>query len=1237
MTTRRRTTDEGDLRSGGRKSPAAMNRPDHARRSVNYRMSGTAGGGLEGADRLSGTGNNAAAAAALANGSAFGGADPTRTVRPAEPEPIRVVLRLRPQNKLENSKRGKSCVEIHKGSTKITVDAPLEGECDFSFDRVFGDRAGQADVYDGAVEALAQKTMDGLDTALVAFGQTGSGKTHTMMGTGWENGIGRKLGGDGDNASSAVDTDLLLTNEDGKKIPMELGEDTGMIPRLLRDMYQRMAKASHDTEFTVRVSYVEIYMEKVLDLLNPTNRSLEISYDTSEEEDAATREDDDTDVQMGGGVRIKGASELCCLNETDALALLARGNAYRKLSSNDMCTESNLSHSVLIIRLEQKDSETGRSKTSRVLFADLAGSEMADKKATQTRPDQSKGNGEPSQKEAKMINRSFSSLTNVVKALVEQQQLQTLQDESGASTAVAVPYQKSKLTRVLRHAFGGRCSTTMVLAGSPSSFSISETIGTIRFGQKCRRVRNRPQICLDLSPVEYRKHLAASERRQTELMSFVKALAGECRSLKTEGLRGRLSEATHRGPIWDSIDTILEESDKDEAEGLASRLAAIGQRSKGGAAALHTGPSQRHSISAGAEVTALREELEKAEEELAAAKKDAFLANQARNKAESVLGEIQSEAAALRTQNDNLSAEKKRNMQDLIDTKNEIQVLSQRKLEVEHNLRVSQFRENEATVFLRQFRRFYRRLLRNKAAQGTGSTGEITAKVPGVPDLNDLIDVDTLLLESGLIEEEELRDDALLGTYRPSSQALLRSTSAAKKAVKEAAALEKAGDGPVGASIAESLGGIAESGGSAGNASGADGGEDVDESLGDNVPVQSILSGNASDRLSALSITARQQALQTPSGRLISMREKDLERDLLQMTERCIELQISLNEEKANVDVLTNRTGSLSKKRLAQEAISLRQALDRKTHDLQAIIWKMNELHLINKTYNEKMTNREQHVTYLEENLVDLQNTNRRMISDQQDADTKLRSDLGEMKDLVETMTFPLWQFGEGSSEHCLASRIIIPVRGGPYPDGVNWMASPKAEGVHESNDDGEVRKSPTPLHNERPSVDDKKSAADKSISVAYGSTTESSPPNRNGDKVSDGTGLASEAKAVEAAGMNEAAVRAKPPFTTDENGSTKPLSKDHLKHLEDGGGSDSFIGGKDVSYPKRRFVHKLGPQIRNGVLKEGKKTKKSEGGSAPSGSGTRRSSTTKVRPSSARTASATSGTTRSSRAVAKD
>ena len=593
------------------------------------------------------------------------------------------------------------------------------------------------------------------------------------------------------------------------------------------------------------------------------------------------------------------------------------------------------------------------------------------------------------------------------------------------------------------------------------------------------------------------------------------------------------------------------------------------------------------------EISSLRDQLAKAQEELATAKKEASKAKQAQNKAESVLGEIHSEAAALRTQKENLSAEKKKNMQDLIDAKNEIQVLSQRKLEVEHNLRVSQFRENEATVFLRQFRRFYRRLLRNKAAQGTGSTSEITGKVPGVPDLNDLIDVDTLLLESGLIEEEELRDDAVVGTYRPSSQALLRSTSAAKKAAKEAAAMDKAASVPLGS--AENLGSISEM--SAGGGPTDSESQDEDGITG-SVSAQSILAPNVSGRMSAQDIEVKQQSLQTPSGRLLSMREKDLERDLLQMTERCIELQIALNEEKANVDVLTNRTGSLSKKRLAQEAISLRQALDRKTHDLQAIIWKMNELHLINKTYNEKMANREQHVTYIEENLVDLQNTNRKIISDRQDAETRLRNELGDMKELVDSMTIPLWQFGEeGSSEQSLSSRVIIPIRGGPYPDGVNWKASPLPDitGYASDDMDGESRgsgdvKSKLPLHKKQPSTDSavqsmEAGGAAVAAAAAVGSVAAASA-------APDDKALNSSVRSRESADKSSHSA-ANGPLHVAANDSASPA------HDKPDSGDDerveSFVGGRKPKYQHRRFVHKLGPSIRNGIVKEGKKKKSGE------------------------------------------
>uniref|UniRef100_A0A7S2ETD3 Uncharacterized protein n=1 Tax=Trieres chinensis TaxID=1514140 RepID=A0A7S2ETD3_TRICV len=688
-------------------------------------------------------------------------------------------------------------------------------------------------------------------------------------------------------------------------------------------------------------------------------------------------------------------------------------------------------------------------------------------------------------------------------------------------------------------------------------------------------------------------------------------------------------------------------------------------------------------------------------------------------------------------------------MQDLIDAKNEIQVLSQRKLEVEHNLRTSQFRENEATVFLRQFRRFYRRLLRNKAAQGTGDTAEITAKVPGVPDLNDLIDVDTLLLEAGLIEEEELHDDATVGTYRPSSQALLRSTAAAKKAANEASALERAmgvsdgdvsdttdgsgsttitgssmggprrpmgtlnvagteqnldaiseiGDGGVSEhmqehrygeaaaaaaaarrsaddlssigerlptlhSVSEGLPGESGADAGAGAGSSALGGISEDgTSLTDAVSPQSILSrGTSRSGLSAANVAHRQKILRTPSGRLTTMREKDLERDLLQMTERCIELQIALNEEKANVDVLTNRSGSLSKKRLAQEAISLRQALDRKTHDLQAIIWKMNELHLINKTYNEKMANREQHVTYLEENLIDLQSTNRRLIAERQEAEKKLRTEVDKLKVLVDGMSVPLWQFGQCSmTERTLANRMLLPVRGrnvAVVADAAGESDEGSADGGESDSGGSEEEEEARESKGELADMAKLRTAsASSSTAVCADAATQTDMPRTVERGVMTdkalGNGFLSEAQVDGASGVVSRAIGVDVPSDSDalranglrtegEGGDSddlrpaarwsareapKDLSQDRGDQLDRAEaqslsateravlGSAKFPGGRPASYRPRRVVRKVGPTIKPGVLKESKK--KSGGSVASMGSRSTRDRSTGLHHSS--------------------
>jgi len=795
-----------------------------------------------------------------------------------------------------------------------------------------------------------------------------------------------------------------------------------------------------------------------------------------------------------------------------------------------------------------------------------------------------------------MINKSLSLLNTVVKTLVENERKVTTtddgpdgpSDDADAATEKqleVVPYRQSKLTHLLRDAFGGSFRTTLILTGSPASYNISETFRTMKFGRYCRSVQNSIRPSVEMSPADYRKIFNDSQKKQGELVKLVNELSAECFQLKQDAKKSKFVEAHYEGPLWDTIESVLVNNEPPlSALGGGKSAAAfkVAESKKGGA-----GPDD-------ADAAALREELANTKDELSSLRA-------AHSNLENLLAERQSEVAVLRTQNDTHATEKKRDSEELATMRNEIRMLTQRKQEVEHNLRTSQFREYEATVFLRQFRRFYRRLLRNKAHQGTGKTSEVIERVPGVPDLNDLIDVDSLLLEAGLIEESELHDDTATGAYRPSAQALGRSTDAASKAWKEAALHGKTEE-------LESFDRSNLEGQRRGSSKGGGGDAGADAGAG-----AAATNGQL--------IAHRQQFLGTPSGRLTTMRERELERDLLRATERCIELQVSLNEEKANVDILTNRAGNLNKKKFAQESIQLKQQLDKKTHDLQAIIWKMNELHLINKTYNEKMSNREQHVTYLEENLVELQSSNRNMILERQEAEGELRGELDNLKVLVDAMTVPLWQFGEsGITGRTLASRIRLPVCVGEYDNKKeDDDANDDGEESLESLDDSDV----SYVEEDDDSEYEDETDAAEAPAVQAPLVPQNTTPMRD---AATQTITSTEAKGT----MTDSKVTQMPPRVMPQSDAPvihKTSSSNQLREQEEvhrssaistgdvdpaadhkmtrvldySNGNDKpgdsylFIGGKPAGSQPRRFVHKFGLMIRPGVLKESPSKSKSE------------------------------------------
>ena len=1095
---------------------------------------------------------------------------------PLQEDPIRVCLRLRPVNKLETSRRSMNCVKVHhqavnsnekskasyaaileKGSAAVNnaieVISPLQGKFNFTFDHVFQENASQSLVYQHAAAPLASDLLEGFNCALLCYGQTGSGKTHTMMGestTTAENAEATSTTGKSKKKSSNNNTSNSSKDD----------EKSGMIHRLIQDIFQQMKESPPSIEYIVRCSFVEIYLEKILDLLNPANRSIQILEDGDlgsmmggSSSSSSTLDGNGNRTINEGGVRIDGASEACCFDQSDVISLLIRGNACRTVSSTKMNTDSSRSHAIFIMKIEQKDDITGISKVSQLQLIDMAGSELGGKDQAAVQGTK----GTAIHQEARMINKSLSSLNAVVRAVVENQD--TSRGTSGADAAGGsckeTPYSQSKLTRLLRDAFGGNCRTSIILTASPASYSIAESIRTMKFGHLCRSVKNFVKPSVEMSPVDYRKLLNDTQKKQVDLTDLVNELSAECFQLKQDAKSNKFVESYYSGPLWEKIEAVLVNG----ASQVTSKSTRGGKQ---------PGDS--------AEMAALREELAQTRTELQASKKKC-------EHVESLLAERQSEVAILRTQNDNYASEKKRNHQDLIVAQSENRLLLQRKHEVENNLRTSQFREYEATVFLRQFRRFYRRLLKNKAAQGNGGASEVMKDVPGIPDLKDLIDVDSLLLESGLIEESELRDDTATGTYRPSAQALNRSTEASNEAWREAARQGKV--------------------------------KDLEKF--DQLSLGSRNRGGQNDELShGQLITNRQQLLGTPAGKLTTIRERELERDLLRATERCIELQVALNEEKANVDILRS---NMSNRKIAQETIQLKQQLEKKTHDLQQIIWKMNELHLINKTYNEKMSNREQHVTYLEDNMVELHGSNRNMILERQEAEEKLREELDNLKVLVDAMTIPLWQFGEAGATSTLSSRIRLPVRGGVDAKeeeeeeeddaGSSGDLDSLEESVVSDDDEEEEEESDEEDADDTQSrqtvqiiaqknVPMRDAAVQACVSVSErGTLTDpiTSEPPRSSRSDARPTSYAAAKSNTELA-RNEGidAPLKSSPRSSDaatSNGTLGSSSATSVStDVRSATAEDLYRGGKPASSQPRRSVHKYGLMIRPGVLKEREK-----------------------------------------------
>jgi kinesin family member 5 len=360
---------------------------------------------------------------------------------------IRVICRLRPENKIERDSGGYNCISYTENSIKIKIQERGEETHDFTFDRVFGSDALQSHVFEHAARPVVEGVLDGYNGTIFAYGQTGSGKTYTMEGSN-------------------------IKDKDSK----------GIIPRMMDSLFEGMVNASESTEFTLRVSFLEIYLERIQDLLDSNKNNLQVKEDKLR------------------GIYVHSATEIFVSSPDEMMKIMTTGSANRSIAATRMNERSSRSHSIFCVNVDQRDLQ-GNKKSGRLYFVDLAGSESVGK---------TNASGQQL-KEAMMINKSLSALGNVINALTEK-------------GSTYVPYRDSKLTRILQESIGGNSQTSLIIACSMSSYNDKETLSTLRFGQRAKNIQNKPIVNQERSSKELIKQinqLKSELSKQSEIINKI--------------------------------------------------------------------------------------------------------------------------------------------------------------------------------------------------------------------------------------------------------------------------------------------------------------------------------------------------------------------------------------------------------------------------------------------------------------------------------------------------------------------------------------------------------------------------------------------------------------------------------------------------------------------------------------------------------------------------------------------
>uniref|UniRef100_H2ZQF0 Kinesin-like protein n=1 Tax=Ciona savignyi TaxID=51511 RepID=H2ZQF0_CIOSA len=371
---------------------------------------------------------------------------------------IKVMCRFRPLNGSEKQ-RGDEFLPKNLAQDQVTFGRPSKT---FTFDRVFGPASTQEQVYVAGARPIVKDVLEGYNGTIFAYGQTSSGKTHTMEG---------------------------VLHDDHLR---------GIIPRIIDDIFNHIYTMDENLEFHIKISYFEIYLDKIKDLLDG-NCSLFFSCINKLSKTNLSVHEDKNRVPY-----VKGCTERFVASPEEVMETIDEGKSNRHVAVTNMNEHSSRSHSIFLINVKQENTISETKLTGKLYLVDLAGSEKVGKTGAEGTV----------LHEAMNINKSLSSLGNVISALAD-------------GTKTHIPYRDSKMTRILQDSLGGNCRTTIFICCSPASYNEAETKSTLLFGVRAKTIKNSVQANVELTAEQWRKKFEKERDRNKHLVNTVAHLEKE--------------------------------------------------------------------------------------------------------------------------------------------------------------------------------------------------------------------------------------------------------------------------------------------------------------------------------------------------------------------------------------------------------------------------------------------------------------------------------------------------------------------------------------------------------------------------------------------------------------------------------------------------------------------------------------------------------------------------------------